>query len=51
MTQLSITSWRDLYDSSKNDVVTSTSNTTLNEKLYSKVIIALEGSALQHVVS
>jgi hypothetical protein len=51
MTQLSITPWRDLYDSSTNNVVTSTSNTTLNEKLYSKVILALEGSALQHVVS
>jgi hypothetical protein len=51
MTQLSITPWRDLYDSSRNDIVESTTNNTLNEKLYSKLVLALEGLALQHVVS
>ncbi len=51
MTQLSITPWRDLYDSSRNDIVESTTNNTLNEKLYYKLVLALEGLALQHVVS
>jgi hypothetical protein len=51
MTQISIAPWHELYDSSKNDVVLSTTNVSLNEKLYSKLILALEGSALQHVVS
>jgi len=51
MTQLSIAPWKALYNSSKNDVVASTTDTTLNEKLYSKVILALDGTALQHVVS
>jgi hypothetical protein len=50
-TQLSIAPWRELYDPTKNDVVLSTTNTTLNEKLDSKLILALEGTALQHVVS
>jgi hypothetical protein len=51
MTQLSIVPWHELYDSSRNDVVLTTTNTTLNEKLYSKLILALESNALQHVVS
>jgi len=51
LTQLSIAPWHELYGSSKNDVVLITTNTTLNEKLYSKLILALEGQALQHVVS
>ena len=51
MTQLSIAPWRDLYDPSKNDVLLSTTNVSLNEKLYSKLILALEGSALQYVIS
>jgi hypothetical protein len=51
MMQLSIAPWRDLHDPSKNDVVLSTTNVSSNEKLYSKLILAIEGSALQHVVS
>jgi hypothetical protein len=51
MTQLSIAPWRVLYHPSKNDIVLSTTNVSLNEKLYSKLILALEGSALQHVIS
>jgi len=51
VTQLSIAPWTELYDSFKNDVVSMTTNTTLNGKLYSKLILALEGLALQHVVS
>jgi hypothetical protein len=51
LTQLSITPWRELYDHSRNNIVESTTNTNLNEKLYSKLILSLEGTALQHVVS
>ncbi len=51
LTQLSIAPWRELYDPTKNDVVIFTTNTTLNERLYSKLVLALEGAALQHVVS
>jgi len=51
MTQLAIAPWSEFYDSDQNDVVTSTTNTRVNEKLYSKLILSLEGSALQHVVS
>jgi hypothetical protein len=51
MTQSAIAPWSVFYDSDRSDVVTSTTNTRLNEKLYSKLILSLEGSALQHVVS
>jgi hypothetical protein len=51
MTQLSIAPWTELYHSFKNDVVSTTTNTTLNGKLYSNLILALDGLALQHVVS
>jgi hypothetical protein len=44
MMQLSITPWRDLYDSSRNDIVESTTNNALNEKLYSKLVLALDGT-------
>jgi hypothetical protein len=40
-----------LYDSSTNSVVTTMANATLNGKLYAKVIGALEGSALQHMLA
>jgi len=51
MSQLSLAPWLELYDSSTNDVVSATSNSTLNGKLYSKLILALEGTALQNAVS
>jgi len=51
MTQLAIAPWKELYDSSRNDVISMTMNAILNEKLYSKLILSLEGNALQHVVS
>jgi len=47
ITQLSIAPWREFYDQIKNDVVTVTTNTALSEKLYSKLILALEGTALR----
>jgi hypothetical protein len=51
MAQLSIAPWQSLYDSSTNSVVTTTVNSALNGKLYAKVIGALEGSALQHMLA
>ena len=39
------------YNSTINDVVLTTTNTTLNGKLYSKIILLLEGKALKHAVS
>jgi len=51
LAQLSIHPWSELYDSSTNSVVTSTQNTSLNGKLYAKLIAALEGQALQDMIS
>jgi len=51
MTQISLPPWSDLYDSSTHDVVASTSSTMLNGKLYSKIILALEGTAYKNFVS
>jgi len=51
MAQLSIAPWSELYDVTLNSVVLTTTNTSLNGKLYAKVIGALEGSALQHMLS
>ena len=51
MAQLSIAPWQSLYDSSTNSVVTTTVNSAPNGKLYAKVIGALEGSALQHMLA
>jgi hypothetical protein len=51
MAQLSLAPWTELYDGSRNDVVLTTTNTSLNSKLYAKLLIALEGVALQHIVS
>jgi hypothetical protein len=49
--QISLPPWSELYDSTKNDIVTATSNSYLNGKLYSKLILALEGIAFQNAVS
>jgi len=51
MAQLSLSPWLDLYDSTKNDIVSSTTNTTLNGKLYAKLLTCLEGQVLQNIVS
>jgi len=40
LSQISIPPWKELYDSSKNDIVTSTSNVSLNEKLYAKLVVS-----------
>jgi len=51
MTQVSLPHWNVLYDPLTNDVVVATTNTQLNGKLYSKIILSLEGKALKHAVS
>jgi hypothetical protein len=51
MAQLSLSPWQELYDSASNDIVQTTSNTTLNGKLYAKLLVSLEGQALQNIVS
>jgi hypothetical protein len=47
MAQVSLPPWQELYDSTLNEVVPVTSNTALNGKLYAKLLVSLEGSALQ----
>ncbi len=47
MAQLSLSAWQELYDSTINDKVSSTPNMALNGKLCAKLLVSLEGSALQ----
>jgi hypothetical protein len=51
MAQLSLSPWKDLYDPVTNNVVKTTTNDGLNGKLYAKLLLSLEGSVLQNVVS
>jgi hypothetical protein len=51
LAQLSLPSWKELYDNSTNDIVVSTSNGTLNGKLYSKLLLSLDGQPLQDVIT
>jgi len=51
MALISIPPWNELYDVGSNDIVSSTTNTSLNGKLYAKVISVLQGQALQDVLS
>jgi hypothetical protein len=51
MAHISLPPWTELYDSIRNDVVTTTSNHLLNGKLYSKVLLALDGTAYQNFVT
>jgi hypothetical protein len=51
MAQISLPPWQSLYDSGTNDIVKTTTENGLNGKLYAKLLIALEGVALQNVVS
>jgi hypothetical protein len=51
MAHISLPPWKDLYDPVRNDVVTSTKNTLLNGKLYSKILLSLDGTAYQNFVS
>jgi hypothetical protein len=49
--QISIPPWREFYDQSTNSIVTSTSNMGLSSKLNAKLLVSLEGQALQDMVS
>jgi hypothetical protein len=49
--QLSLSPWQEYYDSTRNNIVSTMSNISLNGKLYSKLLLALEGTALQNMVS
>jgi hypothetical protein len=51
MAQLSLPSWQDLYDGATNDIVKTTTNYVLNGKLYSKLLLSLEGQPLQDVIT
>jgi hypothetical protein len=51
MTQLALSPWQDLYDPVQQNVVTTTQNSSLNAKLSSKIILALEGTAYKIFVS
>jgi hypothetical protein len=49
--QLSLPPWQEFYDTTRNDITPTTTNTWLNGKLYSKLLLALDGIALQSTVS
>jgi hypothetical protein len=49
--QLASAPWKELYDSTTNSVVSTTTNVVLNEKLYSKLLLALEEYVLQTIIS
>jgi hypothetical protein len=51
MAQLSLPLLKNLYVCATNDVVKSTVNDALNGKLYSKLLLSLEGQALQDVIT
>jgi hypothetical protein len=51
LAQLSLPPWQELYDPTLNDIVAVTSNTNLNGKLYAKLLVSLEGLALQSILS
>jgi hypothetical protein len=51
LSQISIPPWKELYDTSRNDIVVNTSNVSLNEKLYAKLIISLESQVLQNIIT
>jgi len=49
MAQISLPPWQEF--ATKNDIMPTTTNSVLNGKLYAKLIVALEGQALQDVIS
>jgi len=51
MSQISLSPWRELYNPSTCEPVQTTTNTQLNAKLYAKLIVSLEGSAFQSIVT
>jgi hypothetical protein len=51
MAQLSLPPWQELYNTSTNDIVNIASNSLWNGKLYSKLLLSLEGQPLQDVIT
>jgi len=51
MAQLSLPPWTPLYDPVKNDIVSTTTETSLNGKLYAKLLVCLEGQAMKNMIS
>jgi hypothetical protein len=51
MAQISLSPWTEFYDATMNDIVSVMMNNTLNGKLYSKLLFALDGNALKSFVS
>jgi len=51
LAQMSLSPWNELYDASTNSLVFTTLNSLLNEKLYAKLLLCLEGQVLQDMVS
>jgi hypothetical protein len=51
MAHISLHPWQEVYDSTSNSMVSHTTNTSLNGKLYAKLLVSLEGQALQHMDS
>jgi len=49
--QLSLAPWKEFYDSNTNTLLKMTTNTSLNEKLYAKLLLSLEGQVFQDMVS
>jgi hypothetical protein len=49
--QMSLHPWNEFYDSSNHNIAVSMTISTVNGKLYSKLLLALEGTALQHIIS
>ena len=43
MAQISLPPWSEFYNSSKNDIINTTSNSQLNGELYSELLLALNG--------
>ncbi|MFN9981204.1 MAG: hypothetical protein ACK53Y_14865 [bacterium] len=49
--QLSLAPWKELYDPTTNTLLKTTTNTSLNEKLYAKILLCLEGQVFQDMVA
>lgn len=51
MSHISISPWKDMYDSVSNNVIKTTTDSVLNGNLHAKVIASMEGQAFQHMVA
>jgi hypothetical protein len=51
MAQLSLPPWNSLYDPIHNDIVSSTTNSSLNGKLYAKLLVWLKGQVMKNMIS